>query len=45
MSSIVDQPEAIATNAIHVGIDDGDRDRRRDRGVDGIAAISKHGEA
>ena len=39
------QPEAVAADAVHVRIDDGDRRRHRDHRLERIAAFGEHGAA
>ena len=39
---VVDQPEGVAADAGHVGIEDGERGTRRDRRIDGRAAVAQH---
>ena len=36
------QPEAVATDAVHVRIDNGDSGRRCDHGLDRVAAVAQH---
>jgi hypothetical protein len=39
-----DQPEAVAADAVHVGIDHGDGRGGGDHGFDGVAALAQHGQ-
>ncbi|MNK89975.1 hypothetical protein D3C87_1100050 [compost metagenome] len=39
-----DQPEAVAADAIHMGIDHGDGGGGRDHRLDGVAALAQHGQ-
>ena len=36
------QPEAVSADAVHVRVDDRDRRRHGDHGLDGIAALGQH---
>jgi hypothetical protein len=45
LRSVPDDGEGIRPNAVHRRLDDGQRDRRRDGGVDGAAASLQHGQA
>lgn len=40
--AVRDEPEIIAAEGIHVGIDDGDGRRRRDHRLDRVAALAEH---
>lgn len=40
-AGLADQPEAVAADRVHVGIDDGDRRGHRDHRLDGVAALGE----
>ena len=42
---LVDQPEAVAADGVHVGVDDGDRGGHADHRLDGVAAGGEDGAA
>ena len=44
-AGLMNQPEAIAADAVHMRVDHGDRRRHRDHGLDGVAAFGENGPA
>ena len=45
LARLGDQPEAVAADPVHVGIDHRDGGRGRDHGLDGVAAFPQHRQA